>query len=87
MSIHFDIFLDTLAMCGFHVKVSARITPKMTNWLISRLMSSVCLFWQGLNTIKLICFKLLERLLAWHQSVKLGNSPFKAFYNYIYIFV
>ena len=71
MPIDFDIFLDTLAMCGFHVRFSSRITPKRAvsftrptaHWLISTLMSSVCLFCLGLNTIKLV-FEINRKLIG-----------------------
>ena len=78
----FDIFLATSAICGFQENVSSKMTPKntvsftrsMAQWLISSLMSSVCLFCLGLNIINLDFIRFTESLFALHQSDSLGEA-------------
>ena len=85
----FDIFLATFAICGFQENVSSKITPQntvsftrsMAQWLISSLMSSVCLFCLGLNIINLDFLRFTESLFALHQSDSLGNSSFRVFFE------
>ena len=83
--IDFDIFLGTLRMWGFHDKCSWRITPK-NNVSFTRSMillsiwidiSSVCLLWRGLRTIKCDFLKLMDSLFARHHWVNLSISEFK----------
>ena len=56
-----DTFLATIFICDFHVKSSSKITPRkvasltrsIEQLLILNARSSVCLFYLGLNRIKL----------------------------------
>ena len=87
MPIDFDVFLVTFAICGFQEKFSSKITPKntvsftrsMVQWLVTRLMSSVCLFCLGLNITNLDFLRFTESLLVLHLSDNLGNSSFRVF--------
>ena len=85
MPIDFDIFLETLRMWGFHDKCSSRITPKNTVSFTQSILllsiwidiSSVCLLWHGLKTIKFDFLKLIDSLLAWHHCISLHISEFR----------
>ena len=72
-------------MWGFHDKCSSRITPKNTVSFTRSItllsiwidISSVCLLWRGLKTIKFDFLKLMDSLFARHHWVNLSISEFK----------